>query len=145
MVFGGGSDVRQLLVAWGLVMTAAAVTSMGVADAQDKSDVTGTWKEERGVPSSMSTTIYKLNRNGEKLSGSVHMRGREYPIENGTVKDRQVSFTAKHIAGKTQLVFKWSGKMTGNTIKGDFQADMVRNGVKLSSHTRAWEAKRGKE
>jgi hypothetical protein len=123
------------LAAVGLV--AGLVTSSAVAD-DKKADATGTWKwtiERNGEK--IENTV-KLKQDGKKLTGKFsNAQGNETDIEDGKVDGEQVSFKVTRTFNGNTRVFEYSGKLSGDTIKG--KTEFERNGEKMS---RDWEAKR---
>lgn len=131
-----------------LKLSAVAVLALGLipsARAADK-DPSGTWTwttpGRNGGPDRKSTLTLKAD--GEKLTGSVKTPGRqgnevETPIEEGKVKNGEVSFTVTREFNGNKFVSKYSGKVEGDSIKGKIEFD--RNG---QTNTRDWEAKKEK-
>lgn len=118
--------------------TACLLTLALVATAQAADDPTGTWtwKVERGGQSRDVTLKLKLE--GDKLTGSMPGRNNtETAIENGTFKDGELSFTVTREFNGNKFTSKYSGKVSGDTIKG--KIEMERNG---QTQSRDWEAKK---
>ncbi len=111
------------------------------AFAADKASATGKWKwsfERNGQ--TMETTL-TLKQDGEKLTGAVTGRNNtETAIEEGKVKDGEVSFKVTRERNGNKFTMAYKGKVTEDTIKGTIESE--RNGEKNS---REWEAKRVKE
>lgn len=111
-----------------------------VATAQAAEDPTGTWtwKTERNGQSRESTLKLKLE--GDKLTGAMVGRNNaETAISDATYKDGELSFNVTREFNGNKFTMKYSGKITGDSIKGKMESE--RNGEKLS---RDWEAKRSK-
>ena len=64
----------------------------------------------------------------------------ETAIEDGKYKDGEISFKVTRERNNQKIISKYSGKMTGDTIKGKMEFD--RGGETMS---RDWEAKRSKD
>ena len=111
------------------------------AFAADKASATGKWKwsmERNGQTIENSVT---LKQDGEKLTGSVTGRSNtETPIEDGKVKDGEVSFKVTRERNGQKFTLTYKGKVGEDTIKGTIEFE--RDGQKNS---RDWEAKRVKE
>lgn len=127
-----------------LLITAAmsllAVCLATPVSAADKASVTGTWKWSFTPPNggqAMETTL-KLKQDGEKLTGTVTGRNNtESAIEEGKVKDGEVTFNVSRERNGTKTVMTYKGKLTEDTIKGTIGRE--------GQDPRPWEAKRVKE
>ena len=116
------------------------------ASAADKStDVAGTWtwtmKGRQGRPDRKITA--KLKMEGDKVTGKVISPNRdgqdtETEIKEGQLKGDELSFTVTRELNGNKMTSKYTGKVTGDTIKG--KTEFERNGEPV---TRDWEAKRG--
>jgi hypothetical protein len=85
--------------------------------ADDKPDPTGTWICTFGQNNKKSTLVFKLD--GDKLTGTLSGGlALGIPIVDGTFKDGELSFSTTKTLWKTKFVFKYKGKVTGDTIKG---------------------------
>lgn len=111
------------------------------ASAAEKASATGKWKwrfERNGQ--SMETTL-TLKQDGEKLTGTVTGRNNtETAIEEGKVKDGEVSFKVTRERNGQKFTMAYKGKVSEDAIKGTIEGE--RDGQKTS---REWEAKRVKE
>jgi hypothetical protein len=123
-----------------------ALGFLAEAKAQDKSaDASGTWtwsvKGRQGRPDRKMTA--KLKVSGDKVTGKIISPGRdgqenETEIKDGKMKGDEISFsTTREFNGNT-MTSKYSGKVSGDSIKGKMEFE--RNGEPVS---RDWEAKRG--
>lgn len=113
--------------------------------AADKTDVTGTWtwtmKGRQGRPDRKMTA--KLKVEGDKVTGKVISPNRdgqdtETEIKDGKLKGDELSFNVTREMNGNKMTSKYTGKVTGDTIKG--KTEFERNGEPVS---REWEAKRG--
>ena len=108
--------------------------------ADDKATATGTWKWEFQRPNGgdkVEITL-KLKQEGDKLTGTIsRANGNETAIEDGSVKDGDVSFKVTREVNGNTMTQKYTGKLSGDTIKGKVEGE--RNGQAFS---RDWEAKR---
>ena len=101
-------------------------------------DPTGTWKWETTFGDQKRKMSVKLKLEGDKLTGSMPGRdGQETAIENGSFKDGDLSFSVTRERGGRKITMKYSGKLSGDTIKGKIEFD--RGG---QSQSRDWEAKK---
>ena len=103
-------------------------------------DATGTWKwtSTRGDKTIESSA--KLKVEGDKLTGVyVGRNNMETPITNGSFKDNTVKFDIPLEFNGNKFTIKYSGTLSGDTIKGKTSFD--RDG---QSQDRDWEAKRQK-
>jgi hypothetical protein len=108
-------------------------------------DPSGTWTwstpGRNGGPAREMTLKLKLD--GEKLTGSVTMPGRQggdpvtTEIAEGKFKNDEVTFTVTREYNGNKMVTKYSGKVTAESIKGKIESE--RQGQPTS---RDWEAKK---
>ena len=130
--------MRRLFVA-ALVVTLAG--SVGALRADDKANPTGTWKWTVMRNNQSREATLKLKLDGDKLTGAmVGQNGQETPIEDGQFKDGEVSFKVTRERQGNKITTKYTGKVSGDTIKGKIESE--RNGQPQS---RDWEAKRSKD
>jgi len=109
-----------------------------VAQAADDPTGTWTWKMERNGQSREVTLKLKLD--GGKLTGSMPGRNNmETQISDGTFKDGELSFSVTREFNNNKFTTKYTGKLSGDTIKGSTETE--RNGEKQK---RDWEATRSK-
>jgi hypothetical protein len=114
-----------------------AFVAVGVAQAADKPNPTGTWKWTVG--NNNREVTLKLKLDGDKLTGSMPGRNnQETKIEDASFKDGEISFkvTRKNNQGQ-EIVTTYTGKVEGDTIKGK-----IKRG---DAEARDWEAKRAKD
>jgi hypothetical protein len=128
----------RLLTVSALVVGLAGLTS---AQDKDKPNPTGTWKwtTETGGGQKRDQPL-KLKLEGDKLTGALVGRDNtETKIEEAKYKEGELSFTVTRERGGQKIVSKYSGKLSGDTIKGTIESD--RDG---KAQKRDWEAKREK-
>lgn len=115
------------------------------AMAQDKkADASGTWTwtaPARGGGEGRKISL-KLKVDGDKLTGTMSAPGRggearETAIEEGKIKGDEISFTVTREGNNGKMVTKYSGKISGDTLKGKIENE--RDG---QTRSRDWEAKR---
>lgn len=117
---------------------AAIGMSFGLASTALAADATGTytWTVERN--GNTITTTLKLKQDGTKLTGTVSGRNNtETEIEDGKVEGDVVSFKVTREFNGNKFVANYSGKLSGDTIKGESKVE--RDG---QTQTRPWEAKK---
>lgn len=125
----------------GAALVVALVSLAGTARADEKSDPTGTWKWTVSFNGQERTQTIKLKKEGDKLTGAMMGRNNnETAIEDGTCKGGEVSFKVTRERNGMKITQKFSGKVSGDTIKGKIEMD--RDGETTS---RDWEAKREKK
>jgi hypothetical protein len=130
--------MRQLLVG-ALVVAVSALA--GPARADDKANATGTWKWTVEFNGQKRDMTLKLKQEGDKLTGAMIGRNNnETAIDDGTIKDGNVSFTVTRERNGQKFTTKYTGKVVGDTIKGKMEFE--RNG---ETQTRDWEATRSKD
>ena len=109
--------------------------------AADKAGVAGKWKWSLERNGQTIETTLMLKQDGEKLTGTVTGRNnRETAIEEGKIKDGELSFKVTRERNGVKTVMAYKGKLGEDVIKGKIESD--RDGKKNS---RDWEAKRVKE
>jgi opacity protein-like surface antigen len=115
-----------------------ALIGLGVAQAADKPNPTGTWKFTVKMGNNTRDVTVKLKLDGDKLTGAMPGRNnQETAIEEGTFKDGEVSFKITRDRNGTKTVTTYTGKVDGDTIKGKIKrGDM---------EPTEWEAKRSKD
>ena len=125
--------MKRLLV---VPIVLAIVAMAGIARADDSP--TGTWKWTQGQNNAREVTL-KLKQDGDKLTGTITMGTRDTEITDGAYKDGEVNFSVVRERNGNKTTTKYSGKVSGDTIKGKIEGE--RNGQPFS---RDWEAKREK-
>jgi len=118
---------------------ALALGFTATAQAQDKkAEVTGTWKSSfTNQNGQVRESTFKLKAEGEKLTGTVSGRNNDTAIEEGKVKGDEISFKVSREINGNQVTMKYTGKVTGDTIKG--KSESQREG---QPRTRDWVAKK---
>jgi hypothetical protein len=109
------------------------------AQAQDKKpDPTGTWTwSAPGRDGAPQQTTAKLKLDGDKLTGSVSGRQSDTAIENAKLSGDEISFTVTREFNNIKVVRKYTGKLSGDSIKGKISTE--REGQTQSVD---WNAKR---
>ncbi len=124
----------------------AAVGPALAADQVEKSaasatnTVTGKWTYTLEV--SLDTALdftAEFKQEGEKVTGSVTVQELKTAIEKGRLKDGQFSFEIPREYGGVKFMSRYSGKLTGDTIKGK-----IVSGSAPIERTYEWSAKREK-
>jgi hypothetical protein len=127
--------MRRVLSA--LVVVAIVAIAAGVQAAENP---TGTWKWEMKFNNQSREVTLKLKLDGDKLTGALVGRNGETAIADATFKDDDLSFSVTRERNGNKMTSKYSGKISGDTIKGKISFE--RNG---EAQSRDWEAKRAKE
>ena len=120
----------------------AVVGLIGVAQAAQKDDPTGTWKwkSKFGKDGKEFERTMKLQLKDGKLTGTVSgfgKQGTDTKIEDGTFKDGELSFQTTVERGDMKFTTKYSGKLSGDTIKGTITSERAGK-----ENKQEWEAKR---
>jgi hypothetical protein len=103
-------------------------------------DATGTWKWSSTRGDKTIESSAKLKVEGDKLTGVyIGRNNMETAITNGSFKDNTVKFDVPLEFNGNKFTIKYSGTLSGDTIKGKTSFD--REG---QSQERDWEAKRAK-
>ena len=131
-------------------LTVCAVLALGsifTASAEDKAaSATGNWTwtvpgRDGGAERKMTLT---LKQEGEKLTGKLSSPGRdggaarETEITDGSVKGADVAFTVTREYNERKMTFKYSGKLSADSITGKVESK-DRDG---NDQSRDWTAKR---
>jgi hypothetical protein len=93
-------------------------------------DVTGTWTAQ--TPSrggGMETTTFEFRVDGKKLSGTVKVSGRTYPIREGTIDGDSLRFHFSVNVGR-EVNFVHTGKVVGEEIR--FAREMQGMGLRTT-------------
>jgi hypothetical protein len=105
---------------------------------EKKIDPTGTWKSSyTNQDGQVRESTIKLKVEGDKLTGTVSGRNNDSAIEEGKIKGDEVSFQVTREFNGNKVVIKYSGKVSGDTIKG--KSESQRDG---QPQTRDWVAKK---
>jgi len=130
--------MNRLIVA-GIVLVLPGL--LGIARAEDKPNPTGTWKWSVEFGGQKRETTLKLKLEGDKLTGTITGRkDEETKIEDAKYKDGEVSFKVTRERQGQKFTIKYTGKVSGDTIKG--KTEFERDG---QTQSREWEAKRAKD
>src|SRR5439155_13037612 len=113
--YRGGDAMKRLLVA---PIVLAIVAMAGIARAEDPS---GTWKWTTG--NNNREVTLKLKLDGDKLTGSITIGTRDTEISDGTYKDGDVAFTVVRERMGNKITTKYTGKVSGDTIKGKIERE----------------------
>jgi hypothetical protein len=118
-----------------------AIGLIGTARAEDKANPTGTWKWTIEFGDQKREQTVKLKLEADKLTGTMLGRNnQETAIEDAKYKDGEISFKVTRERNNQKITTKFSGKVTGDTIKGKMELD--RGG---ETRSQDWEAKRAKD
>ena len=120
------------------VLGVALAGTVSVARAADSATGTWTWEFKRPNSDQVITTTLKLTQDGEKLTGTISGRNNsETAIEDGSVKNGEVSFQVTREFNGNKFVQKYKGTVKGDSITGKVESE--RNGEVRS---RDWTAKK---
>jgi hypothetical protein len=118
-----GNAMRRLVVA---AVVVVCLGTAGPARADDKGGLTGTWEwiVHRGGKAGVASVELKLE--GNRVTGVMHGRnGKDMKVENGTIKDGQVSFEVPAVnPDGSKMVHRYNGKLTGDTITGKAEIEI---------------------
>ena len=127
--------MRQLVAA---AFVLAFIGMSASARAADKPNPTGTWKWTAKMGDQTVERSLKLKLEGDKLTGTMPGRdGKETSIADGKFKDGELSFSVTRERDGQKMTSKYSGKVSGDTIKG--KVEFTREG---QTQSRDWDAKR---
>jgi hypothetical protein len=103
-----------------LVLGLIPLTATSIQAQEKKNDVTGTWKwSQEGMGQQMEFTL-KLKQDGDKLTGTLGggFDQSEAAIQDGKVKDGEISFKVTRDFGGNPIVTTYTGKVSGDSFKG---------------------------
>jgi len=127
--------MKRLVAAAVLLAVVGAVSPAIAAE-----DPTGTWKWSTTFGDNTIESTLKVKLEGDKLTGVyIGRNNTESPISDGTFKDNMVKFNVVREFGGNKFTIKYSGTLSGDTIKG--MSEFERDG---QAQSREWEAKRQK-
>lgn len=124
------------------ILSVAAAAAMLLFSAEtraaDKVAPDGTWTWTMTTPNGQTRTNHlKLKLEGDKLTGSVSGRNGDTAIDGAKLEEDKVSFSVTRERDGNKFTQKYSGKISGDTIKGKIEFE--REG---QAQSRDWEAKR---
>ena len=111
---------------------------LGAVQAADDGPA-GTWKFKTKFGEKEFEQTLKIEVKDGKVTGTIGGGKNETKIEDGTFKNGELSFTVTRMRKDVKTVSKYTGKVTGDTIKGSITSD--RGGKETKTD---WEAKREK-
>jgi len=109
-----------------------------VAKRDTMSGPAGTWKWTVTFGGQSHEMALKLKSEGDKLTGTLARDGEETAIQDAKCKDGDLSFTVVRERDGQKMTFKYTGKVSGDSIKG--KSEVQRDG---QTQSRDWEAKKG--
>jgi hypothetical protein len=108
-------------------------------DAAGKGDPTGSWTwSAPGRDGQTQERKATLKREGDKVLGSISGRNGEQPIEEGKIKDGEITFKVVRERNGQKMTQQFQGKIEGDLIKGTMTMNRGDGERSLP-----WEAKRG--
>jgi hypothetical protein len=129
--------MKRALFILSLLLTLVCPAHAGEA----KLDPTGTWQwvAPANPDGRIPKVTFVLKLQGETLTGTVTKSSGTKTITNGVFKGDEVSFQvlSEGHAGKSTTTY--TGKLSGDTIKGKFEIHIFASDKKISSD---WEVKR---
>lgn len=128
--------MKRLLAVAVLAMLACPAS---MVRAEKQADATGTWTwQVPGTSANQSITL-KLKREGDKLTGVLDRDGRQTTIEEGKIKDDEVTFTVTPARKGAKFPIKYTGKVAADTITGTME--MTIDGQPRTTPWKAWRSK----
>ena len=125
---------------------AVAGWNLNVGAGDDNSDVnpTGTWKwvAPANPDGRIPEITFTLKLQGETLMGTVNKSTSTTAITNGVFKGDTISFQTIREGKAGKKTTTYSGKLSGDTIKGNMETDVDKTKFHNNSE---WEARRVKE
>jgi hypothetical protein len=137
-ISGEGDHVMSRLGVAAMVLAFVGLT--GAARADDKPNPTGTWKWKVEINGQEREFTLKLKLDGDKLTGATVGRdGTDTAIEDAKYKDGELSFKVTRERDGNKFTIKYSGKVSGDKLKG--KSEVERDGETVK---REFEATREK-
>jgi hypothetical protein len=136
--------LTYVIVALGLALSVGTRAGEPAKDAPKKmaagkGDPSGTWTwSSPGRDGQTQERTATLKREGDKVLGSMSGRNGDQPIEEGKIKDGQITFKVVRERNGQKMTQQFQGKIEGDVIKGTMT--MNRGDGERST---PWEAKRG--
>ncbi len=116
-----------------VALLAVVALSVGIAvRAADNAKVAGTWEMTMEGRNGTVTNTLTIEQTGDKIKGTMKTQRGETPFE-GTVKDKEISFTITRQTPNGEMKQEYTGTVEGDTIKGK---------VKTGQNDRDWTAKK---
>lgn len=109
-------SIRSLL-ACAMLVVGFAVLGAGHTPTETVS-VAGEWDAEFSTPGGVSEFKLVFGVDGEKLTGTVKRSGGDRPLK-GTIKGNDIQFSYDINYGGRSLTLKMTGKVDGDTMKGE--------------------------
>lgn len=128
--------MKKLALAAALLGLLGLLAASNTAAAADKDDPTGTWKFKVKRGDQEFEQTLKLELKDGKLTGTMGGK-QETKIEDATFKAGEVAFTVTRERNNVKMVSKYSGKVSGDTIKGKIKS--TRDGKDVETD---WDAKK---
>jgi hypothetical protein len=122
-----------------LALASVVVATLVLAPAAQAADPTGTWKWSTTFNNQTRETTLKLKLEDGKLTGAILGRNdQETPIEDAKIDGDKISFSVTRGRGEQKFTSKYSGTVSGDTIKGTIESP----GRDGQTRSREWEAKK---
>src|SRR5262245_17447742 len=113
------NHLHALLIGFALCAGATFV----LADDSKPADVSGAWKWTATRPDGQSVdVILTLKQDGEKITGTYHGQGPDSEVTDGSVHGNDMRFTVEREIEGHKVKLEYSGKVDGNTVKGQVEA-----------------------
>lgn len=122
-----------------LALASVVVATLVLAPAAQAADPTGTWKWSTTFNNQTRETTLKLKLEDGKLTGAILGRNdQETPIEDAKIDGDKISFSVTRGRGEQKFTSKYSGTVSGDTIKGTIESP----GRDGQTRSREWGAKK---
>lgn len=126
--------VKKLFM-FGMIFLLVLTFSLGAAV-----KVTGKWELVTKAKKGEKTNIVKMVQDGEKLTVVMKAKKKNKLEGTGTVKGNNIEWTITRKNEKSTAIFKYSGVISGDTMKGELQIEKN----KKKKPAREWTASRKK-
>ena len=132
--------MKKLALAPVLLGLFGLLATLNTASAADKDDPTGTWTLKTKLGKKDIEQTLKIENKDGKVTGTITSGKMETKIEDGKFKDGELTFSVTRELKDNKITAKFSGKISGDTIKGTSTTDF--NGKEFKSD---FEGKREKK
>lgn len=96
--------------------TSAVLLTLLFATAAFAADVDGVWTASFDTQVGQQNYTYTFKADGEKLTGTAKNNWGENKIEDGTIKDNDISFIENIEFQGQKITIKYTGKLNGDQI-----------------------------
>lgn len=86
-------------------------------------DVAGIWRWSLSTSTGMRDYVLRLAQQFQEISGEVNIRGQKIPIIDARLVGTQLSFTLRDNTDKQNVVMRFNGRISSDTIEGNVEVE----------------------